>query len=75
MLTEYLYEITSNISPLLDTFLTEIGVPLSDVSSISELFVGLLNVSILLLVIVVPFLVLSFLLKFIWRYTDVTRFD
>ena len=75
MLTEYLSEITSNITPLLETFFSEIGVPISNASALSELLVGLLNVSLLLAVIVVPFLVLSFLLKLIWRYTNVTRYN
>lgn len=75
MLTEYLSDITSNITPLLQTFLSEIGAPLSTASALSELLVGLLNVSLLLAVVVVPFLVLSFLLKLIWRYTNVTHYN
>lgn len=75
MLTEYLSDITSNITPLLQTFLVEIGASLSNASALSELLVGLLNVSLLLAVVVVPFLVLSFLLKLIWRYTNVTRYN
>lgn len=70
MLTEYIREVTSLIDPVLQRFFSLIGADVASTPLVSDLLVGFINALLVLAVVLVPFLVLAFVLKLIWRFTN-----